>query len=104
MTEAEAIITEGVNDFMQWLQTRKSVPTIRALRDHAERLRRHEMERAAKALARGDDPAAVLEALSHGITNKFLHAPTAALHEADTEERERLVALLSRLYSFPREE
>jgi len=104
VTQAEAIITEGVNDFMQWLQTRKSVPTIRALRDHAERLRRHEMERAAKALARGDDPAAVLEALSHGITNKFLHAPTAALHEADTEERDRLVALLSRLYSFPREE
>ncbi len=104
VTQAEAIITEGVNDFMQWLQTRKSVPTIRALRDHAERLRRHEVERAAKALARGDDPGAVLEALSHGITNKFLHAPTAALHGADSEERERLEALLNRLYSIPREE
>jgi glutamyl-tRNA reductase len=104
VTEAEAIINEGVHDFMQWLQTRKSVPTIRALRDHAERLRRHEVERAARALARGDDPTAVLEALSHGITNKFLHAPTAALHGADAEERERLVTLLSRLYSIPREE
>jgi glutamyl-tRNA reductase len=104
VTEAEAIITEGVQDFMQWLQARKSVPTIRALRDHAERLRRHEVDRAAKALARGDDPAAVLEALSHGITNKFLHAPTAALHGADAEERDRLVTLLSRLYSIPREE
>jgi glutamyl-tRNA reductase len=89
---------------MQWLQARKSVPTIRALRDHAERLRRHEVERAARALARGDDPTVVLEALSHGITNKFLHAPTAALHGADAEERERLVTLLSRLYSIPREE
>jgi len=103
VTQAEAIITEGVNDFMQWLQTRKSVPTIRALRDHAERLRRNEMERAAKALARGDDPAMVLEALSHGITNKLLHAPTAALHGAESEERERLETLLTRLYSIPRE-
>jgi glutamyl-tRNA reductase len=104
VSEAEAIITRGVDDFMHWLQTRELVPTIRALRDHAERTRRHEVERALKALARGDDPQSVLEALSHGLTNKFLHAPTHALHGAEERDRDQLVALLSRLYAIPREE
>jgi glutamyl-tRNA reductase len=42
-------------------------------------MRRHELDRALKALARGEDPKAVLDALSHGLTNKLLHAPTQAL-------------------------
>lgn len=104
VTEAEAIIADGVNEFMVWLQSREMVPTIRALRDHVERLRRHELERAAKALQRGDNPEAVLEALSQGLTNKFLHAPTHALRGAEGDDRDRLVALLTRLYSIPREE
>ncbi|MCW5624007.1 MAG: glutamyl-tRNA reductase [Burkholderiales bacterium] len=103
VSEAEAIIDRGVVDFMHWLGTREVVPTIRALRDQAERTRRHELERAAKALARGDDPQAVLEALSQGLTNKFLHAPTHALHAAEDAERDQLVTLLGRLYAIPRE-
>lgn len=96
--QAEAIITAGVHDFMHWLDTREVVPTIRALRDHAERTRRHEVERALKALARGEDPQKVLEQLSHSLTNKFLHAPTSALSQAESRERDALVAALARLY------
>ncbi len=44
-------------DFMHWFETRELVPTIRALRDQAERMRRHEFDRAAKLLAKGDRPA-----------------------------------------------
>ena len=100
---AEAIITAGVHDFMHWLQGRRVVPAIRALRERAEQLRQHEVERAAKALARGDDPRAVLESLSQGLTNKFLHAPTRALNGADGEERDQLIATLGRLYAIPKE-
>jgi len=42
----------------------------------------------------------VLEALSHGLTNKLMHAPTQALNEASTEERARLAELVSRLYQI----
>ncbi|MCU0868908.1 MAG: glutamyl-tRNA reductase [Burkholderiales bacterium] len=101
--EAETIITRGVHEFMQWLQARDAVPTIRALREHGERVRAQELERAQKALARGDDPAAVIEALSRGLVNKFLHAPTEALQRAPGDERSRLVALISRLYPGARD-
>jgi glutamyl-tRNA reductase len=44
-----------------------------------EQARRSELERALRLLSRGRAPAAVLEALSHRLTNKLLHEPTQAL-------------------------
>ncbi|TCJ14776.1 glutamyl-tRNA reductase [Parasulfuritortus cantonensis] len=98
--QAEAIVAAGVNEFMHWLQGRKTVPTLRALRDHGERLRRHELEKAAKRLARGDDPAAVIEALSLGLMNKLLHEPSHALNQAEGGERDELQQWVARLYNL----
>jgi len=77
--QAEVIIDTQVGQFMHWIKVRETVPLIRQLREHAEETRRQELDRALKALARGEDPAAVLESLSQGLTNKLLHAPTQAL-------------------------
>jgi glutamyl-tRNA reductase len=95
--DAETIVTARVDNFLLWLQTRETVPVIRSLRDSAERTRRHEMEHALKQLARGEDPAAVLDQMSHRLTNKFLHAPTQALNQADGDRTE-LQAMVSRIF------
>jgi len=100
VTQAEVIIENQVTDFMHWLDNRELVPTIRALRDTAERSRRHELERALRRLGRGDDPQRVIEQLSRALTNKFLHAPTHALNHVEAEEREEFAALLTRLYQI----
>ncbi|HEY9104834.1 glutamyl-tRNA reductase [Chitinimonas sp.] len=96
--EADGIVERHADEFMQWLDNRALVPTIRALKDQAERLRRHELERAMKLLAKGEDPAAVLESLSLTLSNKFLHAPMAALNQADTSQHGTLVETVRRLY------
>ena len=96
--EAEAIITDRVSGFMHWLESRDTVPTIRALRDAGERARRHEVEHELKLLARGEDPAKVLDAMSHGLTNKLLHPPTQALNQAEGDERDDVSALIFRIY------
>jgi len=96
--QAEAIIDTQVGQFMHWMQARESVPLIRSLRETAEEARRHELERAMKLLARGDDPKAVLEALSQGLTNKLMHGPTQALHDAGADERDRLAEAVARLF------
>ena len=88
VAQAEVIIENQVTDFMHWLGNRELVPTIRALRDSAERARRHEMERALRRLAKGDDPQAVIEQLSHALTNK-LHARADARAEARARGRAR---------------
>ena len=96
--QAEAIIDTQVGQFMHWMQLRQSVPLIRALRDQAEDARRHELERALRLLAKGEEPKQVLESLSQGLTNKLMHAPTQALNEATGDERRSLADTLSRLF------
>ena len=103
VVDAEAIVDGRVEDFLQWLQTRESVPVIRALRDSAERMRRHEMEHALKLLAKGEDPAAVLEHLSHRLTNKYLHAPTQALNQSEADRGE-MQALVTKIFNLHREQ
>jgi glutamyl-tRNA reductase len=98
--QAEAIVDASVHEFMHWLEGRKAVPTLRALRDHAERLRRTEMEKAHRRLSKGDDPQLVLEAMSQGLMNKLLHDPSHALNLAQGEDRDHLVRVVSRLYNL----
>jgi glutamyl-tRNA reductase len=101
LEQAEAIIDTQVGQFMHWMQSRSSVPLIRTLRERADEARRQELERARRLLARGEDPASVLEALSHGLANKLMHAPTQALNDAASDERQALAELLARLYRVP---
>ena len=98
VAQAEAIIDTQVGQFMHWMRSRENVPLIRALRGRADVARREELERALRALQRGEEPPKVLEALSQGLTNKLLHAPTQVLHDTAGEERRALAELLARLY------
>lgn len=100
VVEAEQIIDTRVDHFLHWIESRDAVPTIRALRDNAERMRRREVERAIRHLAHGEDPQRVIEALSHGLTNKFMHGPTHLLSSAEGEARNDLASLLGRLFHF----
>ncbi len=103
VAQAEAIIETSVESFLHWMEGRELVPVIRSLRDAAERHRRHEIEKAQKALARGEDPTKVLDALSHTLSNKLLHAPTHALSHASRDEREQIAHLVSKLYGLHQE-
>jgi len=98
VAQAEAIIDTQVGQFMHWMRSCENVPLIRALRSRADDARREELERALKALARGEEPRQVLDALSQGLVNRLLHAPTQVLHDTTGEERRALAELLARLY------
>jgi glutamyl-tRNA reductase len=98
VAEAEKIIEARVANFMQWIETRTIVPVIRSIHQQADSMRRTELERAQKMLARGDDPMAVLDALSQSLTKKFMHGPTQALNQANGSDREHLVQLLPDLF------
>ncbi|PKO82921.1 MAG: glutamyl-tRNA reductase [Betaproteobacteria bacterium HGW-Betaproteobacteria-11] len=101
VVEAEAIIDVQVQGFLHWLEAREAVPTIRALRETAEQMRRHEIDHALRRLARGEAPEQVLEALSHGLANKLLHGPTQALNQAEGAERLAIARLIAHIYRLP---
>jgi glutamyl-tRNA reductase len=102
VAQAEAIIETRVQAFMHWLDSRAVVPIIQDLQESGEQMRRAELDRARKLLAKGEDIEAVLDALSKGLTAKFLHGPQQALHHADGDERARLAQLLPQLFRTKR--
>ena len=102
VAQAEAIIENRVQSFMHWIDTRAVVPVIQDLHESSEVIRLAELERAKKLLAKGEDIDAVLEALSRGLTAKFLHGPQQALHTAQGDERTRLATLLPQLFRTKR--
>ncbi|QDQ26846.1 glutamyl-tRNA reductase [Chitinimonas arctica] len=100
VVEADGIVERHADEFMQWLDNRAVVPTIRALKDQAERQRRHELERALKLLAKGEQAEAVLDSLSRALSNKFLHAPLAALNQVKSHQHNELIDTVRRLYQL----
>jgi glutamyl-tRNA reductase len=98
VSQAEAIIETRVQSFMHWLDSRAMVPVIQELHESTEQMRLTEVERARRLLARGEDIDTVLDALSRGLTAKFLHGPQQALHQAQGDERTRLASLLPQLF------
>ena len=102
VAQAEAIIDAGVQSFMHWMQQRDprhgTVQLIRQIHAQADTWRAHEVARAKKLLARGDDIDAVLDALSRGLTQKMLHGTLAELHTGDERTRQATADTVSRLF------
>ena len=98
VAQAEAIVDAGVQSFMHWVDQRSAVPLIQQLNAQADAWRAAELARARKALAKGDNVDAVLEALSRGLTQKMLHGAMAELHAGDAEARERASSAISHFF------
>jgi glutamyl-tRNA reductase len=96
--EAEAIVAKQVDVFREWQGSRSAVPAIVELRRKADGYREAELLKARARIAKGEDPAVVLEAFAKGLTNKFLHHPMQALSRARAEERAALERAIEKLY------
>ncbi len=97
VVQAEAIIETRVQHFMHWLDNRQIIPALVDFQRAADQVRQNELERARRMLARGDDPEQVLELLAHGLTQKYMHGPMAALNRSESQERQQLLELLPRI-------
>jgi glutamyl-tRNA reductase len=99
---AEEFVWQEVRQFEQWLAVRDAVPTIVALRQQAEAIRQQELEKALHKFGPLDErQRRVLEALTCGIVNKLLHAPTVSLKRASQEGQVRdAVHLVRHLFNL----
>ena len=99
--QAEAIIESRVQGFLQWMDDREQVPLIRQLQERSREWQQAEMERARRALARGDAADAVMEQLARSLSQKFLHNAFAAMHHTDPQHREQVTRAVQRLFLRP---
>jgi len=83
---AESIVLEEVNRFRAWMQSRDVVPTVVALRQQFEEIRKAELQRLdPKLAALPPDARARVDEITHLIVEKLLLTPTEQLKGADDE-------------------
>jgi glutamyl-tRNA reductase len=101
--EADRMIATEVDRFELQLRTRSAAPTIRRLRDEAERTREHTLEQARRMLAAGRGTDEVLEFLAATLTNRLIHAPSQRLREAAESGDERIIGAIAEIYRLDRD-
>ena len=97
---AEEIIERGVEQHLRKQRGLNIVATLRNFREKAEMIRDVEVDKALKALERGDDPRAVLRELARLLTNKLLHSPSVQLKKASADGHSDLIQLAERLFEL----
>ncbi len=98
--KAEAIIAEEIESFQKWMSSLDSVPTVVALRNRAEMIKKEELERLINRFPDlGEKERKAIEYMASAITNKLIHPPTVALRE-DAEDRDVLIATIKKLYGI----
>ncbi|PKG54150.1 glutamyl-tRNA reductase [Halomonas sp. MES3-P3E] len=95
--QAESLIEHGVGSWQHARRIRNGGELIRDYRQHGEALRDLSRDQALERLARGEDPAKVIERLAHQLTNRLLHQPTQAIRDAASEEHHELLSAAPRL-------
>jgi glutamyl-tRNA reductase len=98
--KAEKIIAEELETFVKWQASLDSVPTIKALREKADEIKKEEIDKLFHKLSGiGEKEREAIEYMATALVNKLIHPPTAALKE-DSENRDLLVAAVRKLYGI----
>jgi glutamyl-tRNA reductase len=106
VAHAEAIVTEELEKFGAWLRSRGAIPTVVALRQKFENIRRAELERldyklASLPLEAREHARAIVDEITHLIVEKLLLTPTEQLKSlGDTETVGAYTEALTRLFGL----
>ena len=98
VAQAEVIIDLGVQNFMNWMGQRRTVPLIQQLNAQTDEWRSAEIMRAKKLLAKGESIDAVLEALARGLTQKMMHGALTELSAGNASTREVTEDTVTKLF------
>jgi glutamyl-tRNA reductase len=102
VVRAEAIVGEEIDKFDAWLRSRGAIPTVVALRQRFEAIRRTELERLDfKLSALPPDVRARVDEITHLIVEKLLLTPTEQLKSTgDPEVVSMYAEALNRLFGL----
>lgn len=103
--KAERIVGEEVQSFVRWFGSLQQVPTITALRQRFDDIRRGEIEKSLGGGLKNLSPEqrAALEDMTTAMINKLLHAPIAQLKrrgDDDDDETALYIAALKKLFDL----
>jgi glutamyl-tRNA reductase len=102
VARAERIVTEEIEKFGAWLRSRGAIPTVVALRQRFEAIRRSELERLEFKLSTlPPDARARVDEITHLLVEKLLLTPTEQLKAVgDAETVAAYAEALTRLFAL----
>ena len=100
--QAELLIEHGVGSWQHERRIRNGGEVIRDYRRHGEALRDQARDQALERLAKGEDPAKVVERLAHQLASRLMHQPTLTIREAASQENHDLLSAAPRLLLPPK--
>jgi glutamyl-tRNA reductase len=105
VVQAEAIVERGIDDFIAWRSVEKMVPTIGALYQRADAIRRLELDRTLRRLGGlSADEQSAIEAMTSAIVRRILHDPVMTLRARGGDpEGPALVRSVQELFHLPAE-
>ncbi len=100
--EAEKLVEDEVNKFLNWLGELSLVPTIVALKEKFEIVRKQELDEAVSKLSDlSEKELEVIDAMSKGIINKLLHEPITEIKNVHARgEVLKDIALLKKIFKI----
>ena len=101
---AAGIIDQQVAEFMAWMRGRRVSSVIVQVRESAAVARDDVLAKARRRLQGGEPPDEVVEYVARTLTNKLLHAPSAAIREAGETDRREIVEAARTLFGVTAED
>jgi glutamyl-tRNA reductase len=104
--KAEEIVTQGVDAFNRWLSSLQVVPTILALRNRMEEIRKREVEKTLALLKNSsEEERKALDLLTNSIINKILHHPIFLLKQQESRgQGKRYVEMTRKIFHLDEED
>ena len=102
--QAEQIISDGSDQFMQWYRSQSALGIVLQWRNQVESIREDSLGQALRSIDAGNDPKAVLKGLAYDLTNKWMHKPTMQLKEAILKEDTRTLDQICELFEVTSKE
>ncbi len=88
MQKVEVLVAGAIQEYSAWVESRKGVEAIAAVRRRADEMRDLELEKALRRLRHlSDRDQNVVRALASGLTNKLLHQPIQELRSAESADQ-----------------
>jgi glutamyl-tRNA reductase len=100
--KADEIVEEEVTGFLRWLDSLDQVPTIVALRQRLEEIRRSELEKSLRTSLKGlsEKERQAIEDMTSAIIGKILHAPISRMKKPEDGEESLYVEALKKLFGL----
>ena len=98
--KAEQIVEEEIGSFLKWTSSLTATPTIVALRNMAEDIRKAELEKTLTKMGPMEEKnIRSIEHLTATIVNKIIHPPTSAL-KSEEENKEQMLDIVQKLFKL----